>query len=87
MALALEGLAGAQALADHHRDAARLLGAATKARESAGASLPVAERGDVDRITATVRAALGEAGFAAEFENGSRVDLGRCSAELPEPIQ
>ncbi|WP_425563989.1 ATP-binding protein, partial [Nonomuraea longicatena] len=42
VALSLEGLAGAQALAGHHRAAARLLGAADAARRSIGAPLPAA---------------------------------------------
>ncbi|MDP4510939.1 BTAD domain-containing putative transcriptional regulator [Nonomuraea turcica] len=71
IALALEGLAGARALAGHPVRAARLLGAASAARASAGAPLPAAERGDVDRITAALQAALGEAGFEAEFERGA----------------
>ncbi|TDD06303.1 AfsR/SARP family transcriptional regulator, partial [Nonomuraea deserti] len=70
IALALEGLAGARALAGHPGRAARLLGAASAARTSAGAPLPAPERGDVDRITGTLRAALGEAGFAAEYAQG-----------------
>ncbi|SHE96188.1 BTAD domain-containing putative transcriptional regulator [Streptoalloteichus hindustanus] len=71
VALALEGLAGARSLAGRHGHAAALLGAATAARESVAAPLPPAERGDVDRITARVRAALGEAAFAVEFERGA----------------
>ncbi|MFG6200296.1 BTAD domain-containing putative transcriptional regulator [Nonomuraea sp. JJY05] len=71
IALALEGLAGARALAGHPVRAAHLLGAASAARASAGAPLPAAERGDVNRITAALRAALGEAGFAAAFEQGT----------------
>jgi predicted ATPase/DNA-binding SARP family transcriptional activator len=74
LALSLEGLAGAVALAGEHRHAARLLGAAAAARESVGAPLPPAERGDVDRITAVATAALGEAGFAAELARGSVSD-------------
>jgi predicted ATPase len=74
LALALEGLAGAQALAGQHEHAAHLLGAATAARESAGAPLPPAERIDVDRITARLRTALGEADFAAAFRRGSELD-------------
>ncbi len=70
IALALEGLAGAHALAGHPVRAARLLGAASAARTSVGAPLPAAERGDVDRITAVLQAALGEAGFVAECEQG-----------------
>ncbi|WP_216209886.1 BTAD domain-containing putative transcriptional regulator [Amycolatopsis aidingensis] len=74
LALAMEGLAGAQALAGQHEHAASLLGAAAAARESAGAPLPEAERGDVDRIAAQARAALGNPGFAAEFERGRTTD-------------
>ncbi|MGP4015718.1 BTAD domain-containing putative transcriptional regulator [Saccharopolyspora sp. 5N708] len=71
VALTLEGLAGAEALADQPAQAARLLGAAAAARDSVGAPLPPAERDDVDRITAAARKALGGAGFDAEFGRGS----------------
>ncbi len=74
IALAMEGLAGAHALAGEHDRAARLLGAAATARESVGMPLPRAEHGDVDRITATARNALGEHAFAAEFERGTKRD-------------
>ncbi|GGO54565.1 hypothetical protein GCM10012286_64630 [Streptomyces lasiicapitis] len=47
--------------------AARLLGTATRARESAGAHLPEAERSDVERIMTKVLATLGTETFAAEF--------------------
>lgn len=67
LALAREGLAGAYALAGQPVRAARLLGAAVRARESSGAPLPEAERGDVDRITVKVLATLGTEMFAAEF--------------------
>ncbi|MGN9837673.1 ATP-binding protein [Nonomuraea sp. H19] len=71
IALALEGLAGAHALAGRHQRAAWLLGTAAAARASAGAPLPPAERGDVDRITAAVRRALGEELFASESAAGA----------------
>ncbi|MHA7958264.1 BTAD domain-containing putative transcriptional regulator [Streptomyces sp. L500] len=71
VALALEGLAGARALAGRHDEAARLLGAAAEARAQVGAPLPPAERGDVDRISAAVREALGEAGFLTECALGA----------------
>ncbi|WP_433515971.1 AfsR/SARP family transcriptional regulator [Nonomuraea sp. CA-143628] len=58
IALALEGLAGAHALGGHHEEAAELLDTAGALRASVGAPLPEAERGDVDRITASVRTAL-----------------------------
>ncbi|PCG84078.1 AfsR family transcriptional regulator [Streptomyces sp. WZ.A104] len=67
VALAQEGLAGAHALAGDPVRAARLLGAAHRARAAAGAPLPEAERGDVDRVGAAVRAALGAEGFTREF--------------------
>ncbi|TDD63924.1 BTAD domain-containing putative transcriptional regulator [Actinomadura rubrisoli] len=57
LALALEGTAGAQSLAGRHEEAARTLAAAAAARASVGAPLPEAERGDIDRIAARVRAA------------------------------
>ncbi|MFI1103906.1 hypothetical protein [Streptomyces melanogenes] len=70
VALALEGLAGAQSLAGRPHDTARLLGTAAAVRESVGAPLPQAERGDVDRATARARAALGEDDFTTAFQQG-----------------
>lgn len=70
VALAQEGLAGAYALAGQPVQAARFLGTATRARESSGAALPEAERGDVERITARALAALGTEMSAAEFSAG-----------------
>jgi predicted ATPase/DNA-binding SARP family transcriptional activator len=74
MALALEGLAGASASAGHQGQAARLLGMADAVRRSAGAPLPPAEQGDVARITAAARTALGEEAFASEFALGANLD-------------
>ncbi|UBU08463.1 BTAD domain-containing putative transcriptional regulator [Nonomuraea gerenzanensis] len=74
VALAIEGLAGAVALDGRPGQAAALLGAAEACRDSVGAPLPPAERGDVDRITAKVRAAIGEQTFAAEFARGLTLD-------------
>jgi predicted ATPase len=71
MALALEGIAGAKALAGHHEHAAMLLGAAAHARSSVGTPLPVAERGDVDRITRTLRAQLGEHRYECAHRHGA----------------
>lgn len=71
MALALEGLAGAHALEGRPRDAALLLSAAAAARQRVAAPLPPAERGDVDRITAAARAALGPEAFRAAYEEGA----------------
>ncbi|GAA4061158.1 BTAD domain-containing putative transcriptional regulator [Actinomadura miaoliensis] len=74
MALALEGLAGVHTLVGEHRHAARLLGAAAAARESTGAPLPPAARGDVDRITTAVRAVLDDETLAAELHHGRTAD-------------
>ncbi|WP_405636841.1 NB-ARC domain-containing protein [Streptomyces sp. NBC_00056] len=71
VALSLEGLAGAAALAGDGGRAAALLGAADAARRSAGAPLPPAERGDVDRITARATTALGGPAFAEAFGHGA----------------
>ncbi|MEU0725963.1 BTAD domain-containing putative transcriptional regulator [Streptomyces sp. NPDC006140] len=70
VALALEGLAAAHALADGPGTAALLLGAASAARAATGAPLPAAERLDVDRTTAAATAALGAAVFADAFTKG-----------------
>ncbi|MEJ2857695.1 MULTISPECIES: BTAD domain-containing putative transcriptional regulator [unclassified Saccharothrix] len=70
VALAFEGLAGAHALCGDHERAARLLGAGAALRERAGAPLPAGERGDVDRITAAILAAVGAEAFTDAFERG-----------------
>ncbi|RSM74524.1 AfsR family transcriptional regulator [Amycolatopsis sp. WAC 01375] len=75
IALGLEGLAGAEAAAGSYRAAARLLGAAAASRRSVGAPLPKGERGDVDRITGVVMAALGETAFSAENAVGERTPI------------
>jgi ATP/maltotriose-dependent transcriptional regulator MalT len=71
IALAFEGLAGAEALAGAHTEAARLLGAATAARDAVGMPLPTAERGDVDRITGIVRAGLPQEAYEYAFTQGA----------------
>ncbi|MEV2253832.1 BTAD domain-containing putative transcriptional regulator [Streptomyces sp. NPDC050147] len=73
VALALEGLAGAHHLAGRFELAAQLLGTAARSRTSVRAPLPQAERGDVDRITAAVRTALGDPGFTAAFARDAAV--------------
>ncbi|WP_370420593.1 BTAD domain-containing putative transcriptional regulator [Streptomyces sp. QH1-20] len=70
IALALEGLSGVEVLSGDPGRAAFLLGAAAATRESAGAPLPPAERGDVDRITTAAEAAMGKAAFAEAYERG-----------------
>jgi predicted ATPase/DNA-binding SARP family transcriptional activator len=74
IALALEGLAGAQAVAGQHRHAALLLGTAAAIRRSRQAPLSPAEQGDADRIAGSVRAALGESTFGAQMQRGAQVE-------------
>ncbi|MGA5128246.1 BTAD domain-containing putative transcriptional regulator [Streptomyces olivoreticuli] len=83
VALALEGLAGAQALAGRPGHAARLLGTAAAVRESVGAPLPRAERGDVDRVTARATGALGEDAFATAFRQGRDLEPDDHLRHLP----
>ena len=73
VAQALTGLAGAQALSGQPDRAAQLLGAADTACRSAGDGQPSGDSPDVKRITNMTRQALGEAAFAAEFQNGRRL--------------
>ncbi|MCO1580642.1 tetratricopeptide repeat protein [Crossiella sp. SN42] len=67
-ATALEGLAATH-LSDAPTESARLLGAAHRLRESTGT--PLADRSDLDRITAATRDALGAQAFTLAFSNGS----------------
>ncbi|MFH9239403.1 BTAD domain-containing putative transcriptional regulator [Streptomyces anulatus] len=94
LALSLEGLAGAAALAGRVPEAvcaARLLGAAAAARRRAGAPLPPAERADVDRVTAAARAVLGAPAFTEALDRGGResaedaVSEARALLEHPAP--
>ncbi|MFD1518972.1 BTAD domain-containing putative transcriptional regulator [Pseudonocardia yunnanensis] len=87
VALAMEGLAGALALVGEHVRAAQLLGAAAAARGSVGAPLPDAERGDVDRITATARGALGEQRFGNEFDRGAGMEPDELVQPLAAPAR
>ncbi|MFI6505763.1 BTAD domain-containing putative transcriptional regulator [Nonomuraea typhae] len=60
VALAQEGLAGVAVLDGLPEEALRLLAEAAELRESVGAPQPAAERGDVERIRAAARKALGK---------------------------
>ncbi|MEU9606835.1 BTAD domain-containing putative transcriptional regulator [Streptomyces sp. NPDC048057] len=73
VALALEGLAGAQLASGRAVHAAELLGAAARARASVGVPLPLGERGDVDRVSAGARARLGAEGYAEAFGRGEEL--------------
>ena len=68
---AIEGLAGAFALAGDARRAAELLGAADAVRRRSGGPMPPAERFDIDRAECRARQALGDEVFVAAFQNGS----------------
>ncbi|MFI7226927.1 BTAD domain-containing putative transcriptional regulator [Nonomuraea angiospora] len=81
-ALALEGLAGARALGGRPEEAALLLGRAAALRAAAGAPLPAGERGDVDRITAAVRAALGQEALDAALARGAVTEPERSDPSL-----
>ncbi|MEV4578009.1 BTAD domain-containing putative transcriptional regulator [Nonomuraea jabiensis] len=81
-ALALEGLAGARALGGRHEEAALLLGRAAALRAAAGAPLPAGERGDVDRITAAVRAVLGQEALDAALARGAAAEPERMDPSL-----
>ncbi|WP_101784018.1 BTAD domain-containing putative transcriptional regulator [Nonomuraea indica] len=70
MAWAVEGLASASAAAGGHERAARLLGLAAEARHASGLPGNVSELGEVQRVTAAARAALGEEAFTAAYEQG-----------------
>lgn len=87
IALSLEGAAGVSALTGAHERAASLLGTAAAARESVRAPLPPEERGDVDRISAVVRGALGHAGFAAAFERGRVMEPDARSGDDSGPTE
>ncbi|MFD7321141.1 BTAD domain-containing putative transcriptional regulator [Streptomyces sp. NPDC059875] len=90
VALALEGLAGAGALAGGAVGAAVLLGAAAALRASTGAPLPAAERGDVERVAAAARGALGEEAFEVAHARGGGLSPEAAVAEarraLGEPV-
>ncbi|WP_329092431.1 MULTISPECIES: BTAD domain-containing putative transcriptional regulator [unclassified Streptosporangium] len=71
MTVSVYGLAGALAVAGHHDRAARLLGAGAAALASGSMPLTPLESGDIDRITARIRDALGEERFATESGRGA----------------
>ncbi|MER6912449.1 BTAD domain-containing putative transcriptional regulator [Streptomyces sp. NPDC000594] len=85
VALALEGLAAADAAAGVYERSAMLLGAAGAARDSVGAPLPVAERADVDRAADRAREALGGAGYAAAVARGRSLGVDAVLGEGGRP--
>ncbi|MET7337489.1 BTAD domain-containing putative transcriptional regulator [Nonomuraea sp. NPDC005650] len=76
MAFAVEGAASA---AGPTEKAAVLLGLAAAARERNQTPRGAAERADVERATARVRAALGEDAFAAAYREGAALKLDQAA--------
>jgi predicted ATPase len=76
---ALEGMASA---VRGPEVAARLLGAAAAARLAAHAPCAPAERDEVDRVTARVRAALGPERFDALTDEGAKLSPGEARTQL-----
>ncbi|MFG2286701.1 BTAD domain-containing putative transcriptional regulator [Streptomyces sp. NPDC048595] len=87
VALALEGLAGAQALVGRFTSTARLLGGAGALRTAAGAPQPAAERGDVARSTAAALRGLGAEAFAAACASGAETAPDVLVAEVTTPTE
>lgn len=85
IALGLEGLAGATALAGEPAEAAGLLGAASRWRASVGVPLPEAERGDIDRIAASIRRDIDETAYAAAYAAGAAPPRAEQLAGAPLP--
>jgi predicted ATPase/DNA-binding SARP family transcriptional activator len=67
---ALEGLGWALTEDGQHDRAARLLAAVARERKRSGAHLPPIDRPRQARVVSALRAALGEAAFAATWEEG-----------------
>jgi tetratricopeptide (TPR) repeat protein len=75
IALCLEGLASVAHDQGGPERAARLLGEAAALRERRRIPLPPVERTDLDRVTAGVRNALGDAAFAATWATGEAAPI------------
>lgn len=80
-AIGLEDLAALAAALDQGERAAGLLGAAIALRTSIGSPQPVPERHATERAVAAVRAALGEAAWAAAFAAGESLPLPQAIAD------
>jgi predicted ATPase/DNA-binding SARP family transcriptional activator len=76
----LETVAGVAQRQGEPRVGATLLAAAVAAREAAGATRPPDEQAWVDGLEAALRAALGDAEYAASLAEGRRVTLAEASA-------
>ncbi len=76
----LKEMAGLAAAQDELERAARLWGVAEALREAIGAPLPPDERPDYEREVAAVRARLGEAAFAAAWQEGRALSFEKALA-------
>lgn len=79
-AYALAGLAAATTALGEFDAAAQLLGAAATVRENNGMPLLPSERPDIDRATAAVRQAIGDAAFASAHAAGTRLQPAAAAA-------
>jgi predicted ATPase/DNA-binding SARP family transcriptional activator len=84
VAMALEGLAGAAALAGDHETAARLLGAAASARRAASVPAAPSEQAEIGRIEASIRGAVGVAAFDAAYQDGAARTPDDVTVELAD---
>ncbi|MDQ3952443.1 MAG: DUF4062 domain-containing protein [Actinomycetota bacterium] len=71
----VENLGGVAAYAGRPQDAARLIGAADRAREELGTPLPEGEKVAYNRYLAAAKDALGEEGFTAAWAEGRAMSL------------
>ncbi len=83
-AFALEGLASALAAGGRFEQAAQLLGTAAATRRATGLELVPTGRTEVDRVTAALRAVLGETQFAAAYARGGELTLEEVRALVTE---
>jgi len=74
-ASALEGLASALAAERRHEQAAQLLGTAAATRRGSGLELASSAWTEVDRVSGTIRDALGATAFAAACARGGELTL------------
>jgi ATP/maltotriose-dependent transcriptional regulator MalT len=86
IANAVEGLAGALALAGEAQSAASLLGAADALRRRSGGPMPAAERFDVDRAERRARQQLGDTAFDQAFAAGAADPDMTVGTVSPQPV-
>lgn len=77
----LKGLAGVASGIGEGRQAASLFGAASALRDSIGARMGPADQAEYDPWLGNVRDQLGEAAFAAAWEEGQHMSIGQAIAQ------